>query len=109
MTGAIFTKFGLAPTTWTMVVRPSESRFGGVPGTRTRFGGCCVALISGCEPTQPPHALEGHPRPSARCHYPPGQRGAKVFTSSPARRGRLVPSRRRGFSPIVLGAREGNH
>src|SRR5215217_7747787 len=107
MTGAILTKFALAPTTWTMVVRPSASRLCGVPGTRTRFG-VCVALISGAERTQATRALEDHPRPSTRCHYPPGQRPVKVFTAGPVRRGRLLPSRRRGFSPIVLGAREGN-
>src|SRR5215213_3212007 len=108
MTGAIFTKFGRAPTTWTMVVRPSESRVCGVPGTRTRFG-VCVALIAGGEPTQASRALEEHPRPSARSIYPNGQRRAKAFTAAVGGRGRLLPSRRLGFSPTVLGAREGNH
>src|SRR3954451_1185070 len=106
MTGAIFTKLGRAPTTCTMV--DLLSAICGAPGMRTRFGGC-VALISGCEPTQRPRAHEEHPRPSARCPYAPGQRSAKVFTADGPLPGRLLPTQRPGISPMVPGAREGNH
>src|SRR3954470_21130534 len=106
MTGAIYTKFGRAPTTCTMVALSSKTC--GAPGMRTRFGGC-VTLISGGEPTQRPRAHEEHPHPSARCHYAPGQPGAKVFTAGPAGIGRLLPTQRPGISPTAPGAREGNH
>src|SRR3954453_19320014 len=107
MTGAIFTKFGLAPTTWTMVLLPSESREAGVPGTSTRFGGCVV--IARDEPTCAKTVQGSDPVRSGRCHYAPGQPSAKFFTAPPPRSGRLAPTRRPNISPMVLGAREGNH